>query len=166
MQRSLYAHVSRFNLNLSPPITRAFVGVRSRCVYPTASSRPIFGRVLASPHSRGFASQSSTPQREEMADVEKKFHSSNAEAEHPETDHKHPASHQISDHAEGQQSWKKRPPYRIHDPNEHFKARYEASCHCGKVQYQLSREEPLDSKLCHCTTCQSQHGECLQIQAC
>ena len=54
--------------------------------------------------------------------------------------------------------WQKRAPYRIHEPNEHFKARYEASCHCGKVKYQLSREEPLDSKLCHCTTCQTQHG--------
>lgn len=58
----------------------------------------------------------------------------------------------------GINEWKKRAPYRIHDPNEHFKVRYEASCHCGKVKYQLSREEPLDSKLCHCTTCQTQHG--------
>lgn len=55
--------------------------------------------------------------------------------------------------------WKFRPPYRMHEPNEHFKALYEASCHCGKVKYQLSREEPLDSKLCHCTTCQTQHGK-------
>lgn len=55
--------------------------------------------------------------------------------------------------------WQKRAPYKIHEPNENFKARYEASCHCGKVKYQLSREEPLDSKLCHCTTCQTQHGE-------
>lgn len=54
--------------------------------------------------------------------------------------------------------WKTRPPYKIHDKGENFKARYEASCHCGKVKYQLSREEPLDSKLCHCTTCQTQHG--------
>lgn len=51
-----------------------------------------------------------------------------------------------------------RPPYRVHEPNENFPVRYEASCHCGKVQYTLSREEPLDSKLCHCTTCQTQHG--------
>lgn len=56
------------------------------------------------------------------------------------------------------EDWQKRAPYKIHEPNEHFKARYEASCHCGKVKYQLSREEPLDSKLCHCTTCQTQHG--------
>jgi hypothetical protein len=56
------------------------------------------------------------------------------------------------------EDWQKRAPYKIHESNENFKARYEASCHCGKVQYQLSREEPLDSKLCHCTTCQTQHG--------
>lgn len=55
--------------------------------------------------------------------------------------------------------WKQRAPYKIHESNEDFNARYEASCHCGKVKYQLSREEPLDSKLCHCTTCQTQHGE-------
>lgn len=58
-----------------------------------------------------------------------------------------------------QEHWKLRAPYRIHEPNEHFKAKYEASCHCGKVKYQLSRDAPLDSKLCHCTTCQTQHGK-------
>lgn len=54
--------------------------------------------------------------------------------------------------------WKKRAPYHIHKKSEDFDVRYEASCHCGKVEYQLSREKPLDSKLCHCTTCQTQHG--------
>ena len=53
--------------------------------------------------------------------------------------------------------WKQRPPYSIHE-GDGFKALYEASCHCGKVKYQLSRDAPLDSKLCHCTTCQTQHG--------
>lgn len=59
---------------------------------------------------------------------------------------------------EGISEWKQRAPYKVHESNDNFKARYEASCHCGKVKYQLSREEPLDSKLCHCTTCQTQHG--------
>lgn len=59
---------------------------------------------------------------------------------------------------EGLNDWKLRPPYKMHDKNDDFEARYEAACHCGKVEYQLSREEPLDSKLCHCTTCQTQHG--------
>ena len=54
--------------------------------------------------------------------------------------------------------WKTRPPYRVHDNDPNFKVRYKGSCHCGKVQYQLSREKPLDSKYCHCTTCQKIHG--------
>lgn len=58
----------------------------------------------------------------------------------------------------GLSEWKQRPPYRIHEPNDKFNALYEANCHCGKVKYQISRKEPLDSKLCHCTTCQTQHG--------
>lgn len=56
------------------------------------------------------------------------------------------------------EDWKKRAPYKVHESSQHFNAIYEASCHCNRVQYQLSREEPLDSKLCHCTTCQTQHG--------
>ena len=55
--------------------------------------------------------------------------------------------------------WKHRAPYRVHDKAEGFKVRYQGSCHCGKVQYQLSREKPLDSKYCHCTTCQKIHGK-------
>jgi hypothetical protein len=60
----------------------------------------------------------------------------------------------------GISEWKQRPPYRVHEKNEDFDVKYEANCHCGKVKYQLSRREPLDSKLCHCTTCQTQHGTC------
>ncbi|KAF2402924.1 hypothetical protein EJ06DRAFT_472823 [Trichodelitschia bisporula] len=66
---------------------------------------------------------------------------------------------------EGINEWKKRPPYRIHEDNEKFPVKYEASCHCGKVKYQLSRQEPLDSKLCHCTTCQKQHAAPFQWAA-
>ncbi|CAK4017065.1 glutathione-dependent formaldehyde-activating, GFA [Lecanosticta acicola] len=66
---------------------------------------------------------------------------------------------------ENVEEWKKRAPYCIHESNDGFKARYEASCHCGKVQYELSREEPLDSKLCHCTTCQTQHAAPFQWAA-
>ena len=54
--------------------------------------------------------------------------------------------------------WKFRAPYKVHDNDPSFHARYEASCHCGKIRYQLSRERPLDSKYCHCTTCQKLHG--------
>lgn len=66
---------------------------------------------------------------------------------------------------ENVEEWKKRAPYRIHESNDGFDARYEASCHCGKVQYELAREEPLDSKLCHCTTCQTQHAAPFQWAA-
>ena len=55
--------------------------------------------------------------------------------------------------------WKTRVPYRIHEKNEDFKAVYEASCHCGRVQYQLSKDRPLDAKYCHCSTCQRLHGQ-------
>lgn len=65
----------------------------------------------------------------------------------------------------GLNEWKHRAPYKVHDNDPNFHARYEASCHCGKVQYQLSREKPLDSKYCHCTTCQKLHGAPFQWAA-
>ena len=55
--------------------------------------------------------------------------------------------------------WKTRAPYKIHESDKDFHVRYEGGCHCGRVRYQLSREKPLDSKFCHCTTCQKLHGE-------
>ncbi|KAF2455645.1 Mss4-like protein [Lineolata rhizophorae] len=64
-----------------------------------------------------------------------------------------------------EEGWKFRAPYRVHEPSDHFRVRYEAQCHCGKVKYQLSREVPLDSKLCHCTTCQTQHAAPFQWAA-
>ncbi|KAB8360950.1 hypothetical protein FH972_024682 [Carpinus fangiana] len=64
---------------------------------------------------------------------------------------------------EGKHEWKQRPPYSIHKDN--FNVKLEASCHCGQVKYQLSRETPLDSKLCHCTTCQKQHAAPFQWAA-
>jgi len=68
-------------------------------------------------------------------------------------------------HAEGLNEWKSRAPYSIHESNDKFNAIYEASCHCGRVKYELSRKEPLDSKLCHCTTCQTQHAAPFQWAA-
>lgn len=54
--------------------------------------------------------------------------------------------------------WKHNPPYRVHEDDEKFPAKWTGGCHCGKVKYQLSREKPLASKFCHCTTCQRLHG--------
>jgi hypothetical protein len=55
--------------------------------------------------------------------------------------------------------WKFRAPYKVHEDGDNFEALYEGGCHCGRVKYQLSREKPLSSKYCHCTTCQSLHGK-------
>jgi hypothetical protein len=55
--------------------------------------------------------------------------------------------------------WKSKPPYSIHSDDDGFDALYEAHCHCGRVRYQLNRKEPLSSKYCHCSTCQTQHGK-------
>jgi hypothetical protein len=54
--------------------------------------------------------------------------------------------------------WKHREPYRIHDKAEDFEVKWEGQCHCGRVQYELSRDKPLAAKYCHCTTCQRLHG--------
>ncbi|KAK0724891.1 Mss4-like protein [Lasiosphaeris hirsuta] len=54
--------------------------------------------------------------------------------------------------------WKHRPPYSIHDNPDDFPVKWKGKCHCGAVEYQLSRDKPLDSKYCHCTTCQRLHG--------
>jgi len=62
-------------------------------------------------------------------------------------------------------AWKQRAPYRVHDSNESFKARYNGNCHCGRVKYELSREKPVGSKYCHCTTCQVQHAAPFQWAA-
>lgn len=62
--------------------------------------------------------------------------------------------------------WKHRAPYKVHNNDPNFKARYNGSCHCGKVTYQLSREKPLDSKYCHCTTCQKIHGTAHLLDPC
>ncbi|CAM6129239.1 unnamed protein product [Calypogeia fissa] len=64
------------------------------------------------------------------------------------------------------EDWKHRPPYATLDPqNGGFKPRYEGSCHCGRVKFQLSREIPLDAKFCHCTDCQRLHGAPFQWAA-
>jgi hypothetical protein len=63
------------------------------------------------------------------------------------------------DDVEGEHNeWKFKAPYKVHENDPNFKALYEGSCHCGRVQYQLSRKKPLDAKFCHCSTCQTLHG--------
>ncbi|KAH6639101.1 Mss4-like protein [Boeremia exigua] len=69
------------------------------------------------------------------------------------------------DETTGLSEWKTRPPYLVHDDGADFDVKLTANCHCGKVKFQLSRAEPLDSKLCHCTTCQVQHAAPFQWAA-
>lgn len=73
--------------------------------------------------------------------------------------------HQDEDIKGPSNEWKFNSPYRVHEPTDNFKPLYEASCHCGRIQYQLSRERPLASKLCHCSTCQTLHGAMFQWAA-
>lgn len=95
-------------------------------------------------------------------------HTAHSKCQHAHPDHQNPylATRMSSSNEkpeasvkqrEGPEDWKYREPYRIHT-NEDFHSLYEGSCHCGRVQYSLSREKPLASKFCHCTTCQRLHG--------
>lgn len=54
--------------------------------------------------------------------------------------------------------WKHRAPYKIHGDDEKFDTKWKGGCHCGKVKYELSRDKPLATKFCHCSTCQKLHG--------
>ena len=54
--------------------------------------------------------------------------------------------------------WRCRAPYRTRGEDETFEVRWRGGCHCGRVQYQLSRGKPLASKYCHCVTCQKLHA--------
>ncbi|KAH8895859.1 hypothetical protein GQ53DRAFT_640694 [Thozetella sp. PMI_491] len=56
------------------------------------------------------------------------------------------------------QPWSREPPYRSTTDDDDFVAKWQGSCHCGKVQYQLGRARPLASKYCHCRTCQLLHA--------
>jgi len=57
-----------------------------------------------------------------------------------------------------QDQWKHRVPYKVHDNGNDFPVKWKGKCHCGAVRYELSRDKPLASKYCHCTTCQRMHG--------
>ncbi|KAH8821318.1 Mss4-like protein [Xylogone sp. PMI_703] len=64
-----------------------------------------------------------------------------------------------------EEQWKFEAPYRVQTGRDDFVAVREGSCHCGKVKYQLKRKQPLASKYCHCTTCQTAHGAPFQWAA-
>ncbi|PIA92083.1 hypothetical protein CB0940_09039 [Cercospora beticola] len=130
-------------LRLARPVQRLFTITTSTTRYTNTTSRITFPRFCTS-----------TPLSKRT------FASTSAMANEVKHDNKEPEKDES-----GIEEWKKRAPYKIHDKNEDFKHLYEASCHCGAVQYELSRKEPLDSKLCHCTTCQTQHAAPFQWAA-
>lgn len=66
--------------------------------------------------------------------------------------------HQFQAGSSEEDGWKHEHPYKIHGNDDDFDVKWNGSCHCGRVKYQLSREVPLDAKYCHCTTCQRLHG--------
>jgi hypothetical protein len=84
---------------------------------------------------------------------------SNEEATRPATEQAKQKGNDSKDVEGEENAWKFRAPYKIHEPKDNFNAVLEASCHCGKVQYQLSKDKPVDAKYCHCTTCQRLHGK-------
>lgn len=57
------------------------------------------------------------------------------------------------------EAWRSRPPYQHVSDDEFGPVKWEAMCHCTRVQYQLCREKPLAAKYCHCRACQVLHGE-------
>jgi len=48
--------------------------------------------------------------------------------------------------------------------NQSFVGKYQASCHCNAVRYEVS-DDPVDSKICHCRACQKLHGAPMQWAA-
>ena len=46
----------------------------------------------------------------------------------------------------------------------HYRAQYNAQCHCGRVTYQVCAD-PVDAKVCHCRDCQTLHGAPMQWAA-
>lgn len=98
---------------------------------------------------------------------------------------KEPHQHQASSTTHRKEdAWKHRAPYKIYsvlssadkikgddvdgedgEQEEYFPVKWRGQCHCGRVQYQVSRDRPLSSKYCHCTTCQRLHGAPFQWAA-
>lgn len=57
------------------------------------------------------------------------------------------------------EDWESQPPYKPASQRPDFVAEHRGSCHCGRVEYSLSRDRPLSSKYCHCRDCQVLHGK-------
>ncbi|KAL7625241.1 hypothetical protein AAE478_004456 [Parahypoxylon ruwenzoriense] len=60
--------------------------------------------------------------------------------------------------------WKSQPPY-LTTADQPAAKQWTAHCHCGRVQYFLSRAQPLACKFCHCADCRTLHGAPFQWAA-
>ncbi|KAH8701999.1 Mss4-like protein [Talaromyces proteolyticus] len=54
--------------------------------------------------------------------------------------------------------WKSRAPYIFTSDEDFGPVKWQAMCHCSRVQYQIRRESPLAAKYCHCRACQVMHA--------
>lgn len=66
-------------------------------------------------------------------------------------------------------TWQHRPPYQgpteTSPARKSFTKKLRGACHCGRVVYWLSSDNPLNVKYCHCHDCQVIHGAPLQLAA-
>ncbi|KLU81107.1 hypothetical protein MAPG_00202 [Magnaporthiopsis poae ATCC 64411] len=61
--------------------------------------------------------------------------------------------------------WKTSAPYSIGGPPDGATVYWTGSCHCGRIEYSLTRDKPLQSKYCHCSDCRVLHGAPFQWAA-
>ncbi|PKS06240.1 hypothetical protein jhhlp_006986 [Lomentospora prolificans] len=71
----------------------------------------------------------------------------------------------MSDEVQPDADWTAQPPYQSASHRSDYVPRHRGSCHCGRIQYSLAREEPLASKYCHCRDCQTLHAAPFQWAA-
>ncbi|KND89954.1 hypothetical protein TOPH_05365 [Tolypocladium ophioglossoides CBS 100239] len=67
------------------------------------------------------------------------------------------------------ETWQTDPPYQQPDrpsvERAAFRRKLRGACHCGRIVYWLSKDEPLASKYCHCNDCKVLHGAPFQWAA-
>ncbi|PGH21344.1 hypothetical protein AJ80_03395 [Polytolypa hystricis UAMH7299] len=71
----------------------------------------------------------------------------------------------MPDEKPSNESWKHEPPYKIQPAGEFGHVYWRGRCQCGRVEYWLNMEKPLDAKFCHCRGCQVLHGAPFQWAA-
>jgi hypothetical protein len=143
---ALLAHTSTFSsFRPSPTIPNNLFSAYSRFFSPRLT-------ISASPLSYLRSNTSAMPLNQEQQD--NGMHSKEVNTD---------TGYQFQAGRSDDDDWKHKEPYRIHTKDDEFETKWRGRCHCGRVQYQLSRQVPLDAKYCHCTTCQRLHGVCSSL---